>query len=492
MPNVNYGNAAVDFETNAADPVSYVFQPIEGRKGWRMLAWPVQGGTVANYAAQNHVQGLATLFPGASPNVLLRYNSSTSAYVPATALTDPLASGRGQFWYHYDAADFPEGVVPAGSNFRARPYVLRAGGVEPQSDVPVSFADVSGAGGFVMAGNPFSLDFDVAGITQAGASSVGPLVYVWNPDAGTAGGYAVLDRNAANPVARRAAPMQGLFVEAVPPAPAPGTAVTFATTFSQASRVQSNTPILSRTAEQRVLGFDLSRIDGDDAVSEWTVARLAFVDGAENGRDAFDAGQPPAVDASSEARIAFVGADGRPQGQDSRPYDLVGAVEARLALRVAGRADGTTYRLTWPTMDAVPSEWALELRDMDTGTTVDLSTADHYDFVASAGDWSERFVVSVAARSTASEAGPAVARLDAPRPNPSTTRARLALSVDRAQPVRADLFDALGRRVAVVFDATVESSQDLVVDTSDLAPGLYVLRVTGDTFAETRTVTVSR
>ena len=242
-----------------------------------------------------------------------------------------------------------------------------------------------------------------------------------------------------------------------------------------------------------MLGFALGRLVGGDAVvSEWPAARLAFVEGAEASRDAFDGAQPPAIDPASEARIAIVSADGAFRGQESRPYDLDGTAEARMAIRIAGRAAAETYRLTWPSAATMPAEWALSLRDTDTGVAVDLRTADHYDFTASPGDWSERFVVSVASRSTASDAAPAATRLGAPHPNPASSAARVALTVDGAQPVRADLFDALGRRVAVVLDATVEAQQDLVVQTAGLAPGLYVLRVVGESFVETRTITVSR
>ncbi|HEX8385454.1 MAG TPA: T9SS type A sorting domain-containing protein, partial [Rubricoccaceae bacterium] len=219
------------------------------------------------------------------------------------------------------------------------------------------------------------------------------------------------------------------------------------------------------------------------------------VDGAGDGRDAFDAGLPPSVPGGAEARVAFVGtldgvADYR--GQDSRAYDLQGVTEGRLALSIAGRPAGAAYRLTWPTVEDVPAEWALTVTDGDTGETVDLRTADHLDFTASPTDWTSRFTVRVAPRAVAGEGAPAVARLGAARPNPATSGARFALTVDRAQRVRADLFDALGRQVAQVFDGAVEDERDLVLDTRGLAPGVYVLRVLGDTFAESREVTVVR
>lgn len=493
----NYGDGAVTFENARPDPVSYVWQPIAGQKGWRQLAWPVEGGTVASYAAQNFVQGPGTAYPTGTSNVLLSYNPGTAEYTRAAGLTDPLTTGRGQFWYHYDAADFPGGVAPPA--FRPRPYTLVAGGVEPQGNVGTNFSELPDTyTGFVMGGNPFSLDFDIQGLST-GSVGVGPLAYVWDPDLGAAGGYVTVDRNAAAVGDRTVAPMQGFWFEtrttqalAAPPARSFGSSL-FAI-YGQSARVQGNEAIVSRTAAQRVLAFQLDRLTEAGPVREWSTARLAFVEGAGDGRDAFDGGLPPALDAASDVRVAFVGEDGEMRGQLSRAYDAAASAAvsaAPLALRVAGRPAGTAYRLTWPT-DGLTAASSVTLTDGDTGETVDLRAVDHYDFTASAGDWTSRFTVRVTPRSTAGEAGPAVAALGTPSPNPASGTTRVALSVDAPQHVRAELFDALGRRVAVVLDATVDASRDLTVDVQGLAPGVYLLRVSGDTFAASRQITVAR
>ena len=79
-------------------------------------------------------------------------------------------------------------------------------------------------------------------------------------------------------------------------------------------------------------------------------------------------------------------------------------------------------------------------------------------------------------------------------PNPSAGSSRVALAVAEAQAVRAELYDALGRRVAVVYDATMPArvSTPIEVTSSALATGTYVLRVTGERFTDSRRVTVTR
>ncbi len=85
-------------------------------------------------------------------------------------------------------------------------------------------------------------------------------------------------------------------------------------------------------------------------------------------------------------------------------------------------------------------------------------------------------------------------RVSAPAPNPTTGVTRLSVSVAEAQPVRVEAFDALGRRIAVVFDGTVGAGvvQDLAFDAAALPTGPYLLRITGQTFSETTRVSVAR
>lgn len=70
---------------------------------------------------------------------------------------------------------------------------------------------------------------------------------------------------------------------------------------------------------------------------------------------------------------------------------------------------------------------------------------------------------------------PALA-LALPAPNPSFGTVRTALTLDQPTPVLAIVYDALGREALVVFDGVASGTIPLLVDTSRLAPGVYVLR----------------
>jgi photosystem II stability/assembly factor-like uncharacterized protein len=88
---------------------------------------------------------------------------------------------------------------------------------------------------------------------------------------------------------------------------------------------------------------------------------------------------------------------------------------------------------------------------------------------------------------------PAGFTLSEASPNPSRGAARLTLGVGEAQHVTAALYDALGRRVALLHDGALEAgTHALAFDGAGLPGGVYVVRVTGETFAATRRVTLVR
>jgi len=84
--------------------------------------------------------------------------------------------------------------------------------------------------------------------------------------------------------------------------------------------------------------------------------------------------------------------------------------------------------------------------------------------------------------------------VSAPYPNPAQASARLDLMVRREQAVRAVLYDALGREVAVLHEGRLQAQAPLRlrVGAGDLSSGLYFVRVQGTSFSVTRRLSVVR
>ena len=85
-------------------------------------------------------------------------------------------------------------------------------------------------------------------------------------------------------------------------------------------------------------------------------------------------------------------------------------------------------------------------------------------------------------------------RLSAPRPNPFAASTRLELTLDEPADVTVAVYDALGRRVALLHEGPLRASTyTLRVDAGDLPPGLYLVRATdGRGHTATRSVALVR
>ena len=103
------------------------------------------------------------------------------------------------------------------------------------------------------------------------------------------------------------------------------------------------------------------------------------------------------------------------------------------------------------------------------------------------------YAVEVQAVTGLEDAPPVPALVGQPHPNPSTGPVRLAVRPATAQRVVVEVYDATGRRVLQAFDGPVTAGGlDVDLRLAGLNAGLYVVRVSGETFVETRRVTVLR
>ena len=82
--------------------------------------------------------------------------------------------------------------------------------------------------------------------------------------------------------------------------------------------------------------------------------------------------------------------------------------------------------------------------------------------------------------------------LSAVSPNPATGTARFTLGAASAEPVSVAVYDALGRRVALVHDGPVASGEAFTVDVSRLPAGVYVVRASGASGQSAQRFTVVR
>lgn len=82
--------------------------------------------------------------------------------------------------------------------------------------------------------------------------------------------------------------------------------------------------------------------------------------------------------------------------------------------------------------------------------------------------------------------------LSEPYPNPFNPQAQFSLEVAQSQQVRIGVFNTLGQRVGVLHDGLLpgRGTHRFTFQAGSLPSGVYLLRVTGETFATTRVMTL--
>ena len=481
--------------------------------GWRLLAAPVGGVTVATLAAQNLVQGIPGYYPTFGANLLTRYTGA--ALQPPAAGTDVLGAGGGFFWYFYDRAISPPGGP---SQSVLLPFTLTATGTATSGPVTIPLRASSAN----MLGNPFTLPLNVTDLSTwaVGGTLASNIAQIYDDQ--------IQNYVPTTLTGNRVGVWAGMFVEngtatalVVPPtaqvqpvpvldAPLAGKADALAATDEVGDE--------ATTTETRLVGFELRGTaveTGRETVDRAAV--LYFHPDATADWDVWDAVKltPPAA---SYALLAFEGSrDGSPllKAQESRPLGL----DAPFSVGLGVETQGTTGPLTlsWPTLDNVPDAWALSLLDVVTNATVDLREATSHTFSMPAGRTADpealpsagplarpavrRFVLTVAPRATAAEVPadvPAAFALAGAVPNPVRDGARIRFDVPRAALVTVEVFDVLGRLATTVVDGPVAAGRhDLAWQPTGFPSGVYLVRMRaavdgGETFAQTRRVTIVR
>ncbi|HEX9952367.1 MAG TPA: zinc-dependent metalloprotease [Rubricoccaceae bacterium] len=458
-------------------------QTIAGAAGWRLLAAPASGFTVDDLAAMNLVQGVPGYYPGAGANLLTGYTGS--AYTSAGTGT-VLAPGRGFWWYLYNENRTPGGA----SNSTALPTTLATSRPAVTSDVTVAL-HASGTR-FNLLGNPFGTSLTVSGVAGwPGATALASnVVQVWNAAGST------YESSVTRPTISA---WQGFWAEAA-------TAATL--TIPASARTTGGTltrPANAADSAGTVIAFELASADSGSTLVD-RAAVLVMGDGRESGPDRGDASKLAPVSATHVV-LAFAPADGvsTMRAVESRPVEAFTIPMA--AVSVGAGAD---LVLTWPRLDGLPEGWTAVLRDLATGTAVDLATEARYAFsvVPTAARAAEavpagarlaavepRFVLAVGPRgATATEGGAAaVFALDAPAPNPARGTVAVSYSLAEAGATRVSLVDLLGREVAVVVAGEQAAGGHAAsLDVSGLAPGVYVVRLSSGGDALARRIVVVR
>jgi hypothetical protein len=476
---------------------------VNNTDGWRLLSAPVletdeDPKEVDDLAPINLIQGVPASdgrpaqYPEADANLLTEYDGD-GTFSAATGTGEGLRPGDGFFWYWYDQDITPDPSSFGGGTSRSyglsNPDFTFALTGTPVDDVleggPQTITKDRNADGFYMLGNPYALPVALGGLSVSDGSLQDAFA-VWNPSTGS---YTNLTADFQDPFSGDVLPVwNGAFAEV---SGATDASLTF--TISSDNVAPGEGPdVIGRRAPEPQLALRLDgALDGDGTpdggtpVADYS-ALVRVLPTAALGWDVHDASKltPPTADYALVALVGERDGEARRQRVLSLPDGLDGAVEVPVAFRATGAG---TFTLSFE--GALPAGWSGTLTDGATGASTPVSAA--YTFESDATDWTDRFALSLSTGATSGAAGPPAVAVGDVFPNPTAGGARLRLRAG-GERVTATVYDAVGRAVAVLDEVLVAGETALDLPTAGLAPGVYVVRVAGETFVESRRLTVVR
>jgi len=180
-----------------------------------------------------------------------------------------------------------------------------------------------------------------------------------------------------------------------------------------------------------------------------------------------------------------------PLAIDGRPAFTLATV-LPLAVRVPAAG---SYTLTAAVLDNLPTGLTAYLRDAQTGQTLALAAGTSYAFAVTAGQAQAlllgRFTVQFSPAAPLSVTSAALAAAVSVYPNPARAQATVAVpGLAGTSAVRVELLNTLGQVVLRQQAALPASGTQLVLPTTGLATGVYIVRLRAGELVVTKRLTI--
>ncbi|MEO1022964.1 MAG: T9SS type A sorting domain-containing protein, partial [Bacteroidota bacterium] len=470
---------------------------ISGSENWRLMSAPLTSMTFNDLLGDIWTQGFTGADATSGTSNVYSYDETiTTGDLDDgfTSITDQSATmTQGQGYAVYVYSDDNDHVVSGDAGF---PKSLTFSGSSPTVDVgPVSVTfTTSGTAsndGWNLMGNPFASDLNVGLMGIENDSNIDNFAYVYSASTSS---YLTLDAAAADSSTDQIAMGQGFFLKA-------SSATTYTFPFASVGDGATLQKSVSAT-KRRDLTFTLSDSDRE------AEATIRFHTHATFEKDPYDGyylrpfgndifGLFSVMDSESFVYNAF-------------PYQIDG--ELSIPLDYINSESGS-LTLEWDNLSVFPSEWEFTLVDNNTGSQVDLRTANEYTFEGSVNsnpskvnldsnpdpvvfkdiDHESRFTLLISQTTVSNEEEVTVERfgLDQNYPNPFNPTTNIRYTVPNSGMVNVSIYNVMGQKVATLVNSTQSAGTYTATwNAANSASGIYYYRLESAGQSITRQMTL--
>jgi hypothetical protein len=441
--------------------------------GWRMIATPLDGVNYSSLNANFHTQGATWADFADGTATLQSADFGAQGWTEITGADASFGAGEGYIFYMYDTV-LGSTILPATWSV--------TGTVRTAANRALSWNTVS-TDSYNHVGNrtTSNIDWDAA---VAASTNVATTYSTWDPALTPGGGltgYKYYNSATGLGLAGRYIPPFTAFM--VEPTATAGTLV-FSTSES-ANLASANYFGKRESASPPHIRL---MVEGQGHAELETY--LVFDPEAMDGPDAFDGNRMRPI--SSEYVTMVSMQDDRTLVYDARSMEKGGVQEYTLGISATQPG---LYSLTWPGWHEIPEGWTVTLHDRDDGRQMDLREGEFFTFsvreahtAASAKggmatiDARPRFSLRISDGAgdvpPSPEALPDQLVLAQNYPNPFNPVTSIRFALPEAAAVRLEVFDVLGRRVALLADGKRGAGwHEARWDASGVPSGLYLYRL---------------
>ena len=463
-------------EVHVAIP-SVVHLPVTGDAGWRMYAMPHWYPRASDIGSISPIQG----FPGQQVPANIYTGYDGTSWVPLqleeeSVEKDWLVPGSGFLVYVFD--NDRAGSVPIGSG-RSIPFT----GIDHLQEVVIPVH--SQGDGWNLLGNPYTTSFDIRELITDGGGM--PVVQVWkdapgNPslEGGASGSWVLSNGSMLNHMIPAG---QGFMWQNDPVNPSTWVRFPFSgKSFSTGTRL--------RALPVPRVEFVVEATHQDGWVAKDMALQLVAVGSSEIPLYSV----PKLAPLASRPQVMFVqehSGESQYLAQVAIEREFNGTLEIPIKVNIPDTG-WTSIELSWPFLLDIPSYWVLEVVHKPTQTRYDLREMNSVTLYPSGGtepDWVLSVRNILISSIAESDNVPARTTLSEGFPNPFNPETSFWVHLSETSRVRVEIFDVLGRSVAVLSDGVLPAGvHTLTWNAADRNSGTYLVRMSTEQTTSVRKV----